>query len=749
MTTCQRTWRLFALAVSLTVAVRTARTEPPRPPQNLALLIGCSAYPELSSGRQLLGPGNDVALTADLLRQHFGFAEAQIVTLVHDNDASRRPTYANIVREFKTLISRAGPGDNVFILLSGHGSQLRDDNPGDPNDDEYDGLDEVFLPEDVAKWKLDAPDVKAIRDDQFRVWLDAIRSRGALVFFVADTCHAGTLNRGMGDGEDEDVDDGLFFRERTVSAQLISSPNAFDDLPARDPDATGDQPFEAIDVVAGQPGQIGGLISLFAVDAKNTEKEHAMPPENNIAGPHYGRLTFALDSVLAASKRPLTYRELAQQIRWRYDGWNWRDLGYMHGAPEELDREVLGRGSWRNRSAVTLSRKKYGGLTIDAGVLSGASIGSVYRIYPPVGADADETAVGCVRVTSTAPMSSQVEACEFGGIPLTPFDKLPAPGRCELVYTAYDSFKMSINVAPGLSMADDADITMEERLVRDLAASDDAIFRISGDDEAPDALILVESDGLYLRRLFDVAEPGDEDPEARFPQELYGPFPAEHGADSKLAWALRAMAKATNIRRVATSELEQRSESNGEAIAIELTLERLSSDDGAYKAVNLMLPLDAYAGDTLRVSVFNRGQTPVDVTVLHINSALQIRSLYPTSAQAKQEGFTNRIAPGPTPAVIPIAIAGSAVGPEDLVVIATSASPESAPLNFAFLEQVGQNIDRGAQAADSALNMPAGQVFAALAFGRGDLSGLMASDLAKFAVHRLSWTKRQRISDGQ
>ena len=154
---------------SAAMAAQPAAT-PAAPPiaNRHALLIGCTAYPELGPRYQLRGPGNDVALTHELLRDRFGFPDAQIVALVHDNDASLRPTYDNVVREFEALIGRVGPGDNVFVMLGGHGSQLKDDNPEDPNDDEPDGLDEVFLPEDVSEWKITKPVVNAIRDDQIR-----------------------------------------------------------------------------------------------------------------------------------------------------------------------------------------------------------------------------------------------------------------------------------------------------------------------------------------------------------------------------------------------------------------------------------------------------------------------------------------------------------------------------------------------------------------------------------------------------
>ena len=61
----------------------------------------------------------------------------------------RRPTRANIEREFRRLADRAGPGDQVFVLLAGHGDCQPESDPPHPLHPEPDGIAEVFLPADV------------------------------------------------------------------------------------------------------------------------------------------------------------------------------------------------------------------------------------------------------------------------------------------------------------------------------------------------------------------------------------------------------------------------------------------------------------------------------------------------------------------------------------------------------------------------------------------------------------------------
>ena len=392
---------IVAMSVSSCASMATAQQSAPPPEEGKrhALLIGCTAYPELEEKYQLQGPANDVALTTTLLKEKFKFTKGEIVTLLHDREESMRPTHDNIFREFAKLIDSVGSGDTVFIMIGGHGSQQVNDNPDDPNDIELDGLDEVFLPEDVTEWAYKKPVIKAIRDDQIRPWLDAIRAKGASVFFVADTCHSGTIDRGPADE---------YVRDRFVEPKLINGP--LPKVPKIHPEEQDLVDSGAEDEPdAAASGTRGGLIALYAVTEDKKEKEQPMPPEKRKDGPRYGRLTYALNWVLtqSVSKKPMTYRELAQAIRWQYANWEWQDVGFLLGTPDELKREVMGRQTWAGRSDVILSRDDLKALSLNVGVLHGATVGSIYSVFPPIGAAGDGQALGYVIVTEATPTTAR------------------------------------------------------------------------------------------------------------------------------------------------------------------------------------------------------------------------------------------------------------------------------------------------------------------------------------------------------
>jgi len=97
---------LVALTVASIAAGQDAAPTVETSPRKFALLIGASAYPLLRDDAQLLGPGNDVALTASLLKERFGYTNDDVATLVFANEPAKQPTYENIVREFASLIER-------------------------------------------------------------------------------------------------------------------------------------------------------------------------------------------------------------------------------------------------------------------------------------------------------------------------------------------------------------------------------------------------------------------------------------------------------------------------------------------------------------------------------------------------------------------------------------------------------------------------------------------------------------------
>src|SRR5262245_18180953 len=85
-----------------------------------ALLVGVTTYPRESGFRSLAGPAGDVKLLGRVLHEQFGFPVGQMVALT---ERTRRPTREAIRGEFRRLAGEVHKGDQVVILLSGHGSQ--------------------------------------------------------------------------------------------------------------------------------------------------------------------------------------------------------------------------------------------------------------------------------------------------------------------------------------------------------------------------------------------------------------------------------------------------------------------------------------------------------------------------------------------------------------------------------------------------------------------------------------------------
>jgi hypothetical protein len=144
-----------------------------------ALVVGVEKYGD-SRVPETPGCVLDATQTAKFLETRYGFAGTAIKVLTNE-----QATAANIEQEFRQwLIEGTQPGDRVFFLYAGHGSQLPDD-----NGDEQDGLDETIAPYDVN------PETGSgeIRDDVFDEMIALLSGRRAVLVF--DSCHSGTISR--------------------------------------------------------------------------------------------------------------------------------------------------------------------------------------------------------------------------------------------------------------------------------------------------------------------------------------------------------------------------------------------------------------------------------------------------------------------------------------------------------------------------------------------------------------------------
>src|SRR5690606_21033731 len=103
--------------------ISVRRTEPLEfssggdPSDRYALLVGVADYP--GQENDLPAVAGDVRRMRDLLVNHFGFSEANIVVLEDD-----RATRENIVAAFTQHLAKAGGGGTALFYYSGHGTQL-------------------------------------------------------------------------------------------------------------------------------------------------------------------------------------------------------------------------------------------------------------------------------------------------------------------------------------------------------------------------------------------------------------------------------------------------------------------------------------------------------------------------------------------------------------------------------------------------------------------------------------------------
>ena len=397
-----------------------------------ALLVGCTDYPNLSERYQLRGPANDVKLLREVLEKRFGFLAANIKTLAEDEGEENRPTRAHIQREFDRLTRIARPGDQIVILLGGHGSQQPDQFPPDPDDPEPDGLDETFLPCDVGAWDKQKQVVtNAIIDDELRAWTKKILAKGASLFVIVDACHSGTVLR---DASDE--------VEREVPAGTLVPQDALDLARKRAAEFYGQQRGDgAPEESPFKMAREGSLVALYAAQSTEPTVERPMPPDGTVTKRH-GLLTYAVCQLLMESKTPLTYRELGQRVYAQYVQWHRTSpTPLIEGV--DLDREVLGRRQWPGRSRFTLVPSG-DGWKVTGGALHGLTEGSILAVYPPAGAADADKPLGHVRIRKSDPFEAEVEPCRHAKLDSP--KSLPEGGRCEPAYLDYGRMRLRVAV---------------------------------------------------------------------------------------------------------------------------------------------------------------------------------------------------------------------------------------------------------------------------------------------------------------
>ena len=205
-----------------------------------AMLVGAFDYDTSFGIPDLKGPRNDIEAIAALLKKR-GVTDVRIYQ--DSLDPQHKATRQNILDGFRKLAEDAGKGDFIYIHMSGHGSRQLD-----MNNDERDGLDEIFLPSDIGKPEQGANQVpNALVDDEIGEIVTALRRKGADVWFVLDSCHSGS---GMRDASSYSL-------SRNVTPDVFGI-----DTSVRSGSRKRD--MEPFDAPVAQSGEMGNYLAFYS-----------------------------------------------------------------------------------------------------------------------------------------------------------------------------------------------------------------------------------------------------------------------------------------------------------------------------------------------------------------------------------------------------------------------------------------------------------------------------------------------------
>lgn len=706
-------WRSqILIAIFWFASVRVTAAQDTRPRLH-ALLIGCSKYDSINS---LNGPVNDVAMTAaTLAAPPYSIPKSRLKALSSREGAADIPTRKNILREFESLRQSVQHGDQVVILIAGHGTRVANDNPD--TDWEPDGLDEVFLPVDAS---LKTAAEIGIRDDTIGDLLDDLQERGAFVFLLVDTCFSGTMARGP-------FDDELKIAARAVDAASNTIPVS--ELASSDNDPMLNRKTPKLGKLSS-----GNLAILYAGPSGEEIKEQSMPPGSKFGGTWYGRLSWKFNQVLNSSAVPLTYRELEQQIRWEFAKEKWLPMPWLSGTSP--DRIFLGVAEYPDRSRITLAESRDGRFTIDAGILHNMHEGSVLDVNPLVGDEDSTSSQSRIRVTESHPLFSYVEKIPGEA------SSLSVPARCTLVERGIPEHRLKIAIAKEEEGNDrQADQEYHASLASALTTvveRNEALLAPAGIDAAD--LILVQRGAKYFL----------EPPEgllakvSSLDQPRLGPFELSATDDSKhakkLECQLTSAARASLLRKLAITDAES-TENGGFKTRIELQRQRAGQDSWSIMSSS---GESLEKGDIVRVEVTNIDTRAFDVNMVYIDSAFEIASFFPSRKQVMTNRWGTRLEPSQKTPTVRFEISTENIGFDDLLILLTSSTGGKGS-HFLDLEQAGIN-DCSTEPAMSkrnvANNTRLGSLLQELFFSTTDRQSIPLSNLRELAIRRLSWYVR-------
>ncbi|MCY7377260.1 MAG: caspase family protein [Pyrinomonadaceae bacterium] len=163
------------------------------------LFVGINTY----QSKPLKGCVNDAKNLQGTLAARYGF-DTNNTTLLTDEQATRD----GILGSIKSYQAKAQAGDVFVLTFSGHGT-LFPDAKSEEIDEEaslelanyypLDKYDSAICPIDFRSTTSGKPWNNLILDDELYTLFSGFTEKGAMVVFLSDSCHSGTLARAVGD----------------------------------------------------------------------------------------------------------------------------------------------------------------------------------------------------------------------------------------------------------------------------------------------------------------------------------------------------------------------------------------------------------------------------------------------------------------------------------------------------------------------------------------------------------------------
>jgi hypothetical protein len=508
------------------------------------------------------------------------------------------------------------------------------------------------------------------------------------VWAIFDTCHSGTITRGIDD-------EGVRYRDAKPAdlgitdnqmAQAAKAGAAFAASSVR----TRGGPEPAAPMTALQSTRVaagaGGFVAFYAAQSWERAPEQPQPTNLSAGDPNqrsHGVLTFSLAEVIAMNPA-MTYRQAGEQILHRYRSQvRGNPTPLFEGEGASMDATLFGATpgpqvlQWK-------IEKADGALKVPAGLLHRLADGAVFSIVANPG-DPDKAALGFLQAAKVELLQSTVTPVARDGKAAMDAGKLPAEAYARLV-NANTTLALRVSLpAPAKSGAEAGASAVVEKLAKE-KIDGMAVNWIPAREAGEVRLALRDGQLWFLPASGDIVIKG----EGKSPSiELASKTDAQ--VRDLTIDTLRKMARAINLIKLAAM-------TGSTAVAQSVDLKMNYTRGGKPADIAASTAPQLRDGDGLSVTVRNKMNQAVDVNMLFVDSRYGITHLGAQRVEANGQ-FAKELGTVNT---------GATSGRESVLVIVSEAQPGMPQADFGFLGQPTLVATRGGSSNLSALLETAG-----------------------------------------